>query len=177
MNFKIFALGLSVASSLFVGGCVVHENDGPVNDPRWDHQQHVSGGNYMIRSMSNNNLCMDVRGDQAKANQEVWLWDCHGKENQRYAWVDQPNNASNVRGIGGLCLDVHGAQTSDGTAVNLFPCGPDKPNQTWRYFEDGRIREVQSNKCLTVGSAAKDQQVVLSTCQRGNTNQQWALTQ
>jgi hypothetical protein len=177
MNLKTIALGLSFATSLFVGGCVVHEYDGPANDPKWDRQQHVSGGNYMIHAMTNNNLCFDVRGDKAATNQEVWIYGCHGKENQRFSFVDQPTNSSNITAVGGLCLDVSGAQASDGTPVNIFACGNDKPNQTFRYFEDGRIREVQTNKCLTVASVAQDARVVLSACQRGNQSQVWTLTQ
>ncbi len=168
---------LPVACALFALGCHVDVYHEPPHDPHADRLQHVVGGNYEIHPMSNGNLCFDVKGDKAAAGQEVWLYACHGKENQRWAFVDQPNNSSNITGVGGLCLDVQFAGTAEGTPVNVHPCGADQPNQTFRHFENGQIREVQSGKCLTVGAVAEDQQVRLGTCVEGNPGQVWTLTQ
>jgi hypothetical protein len=181
MHLNIMTFGLPfasvVVSALAVGGCVVKEYDGPAHDPHADRIQHVSGGNYEIHPSANQGLCFDVQGDKAAAHQEVWLYNCHGKENQRWAFVDKPNNSSNITGVGGMCLDVRGWQTADGAPVQIYACGADQANQTFRHFEDGRIREVQSNKCLTATSVAEKTQITLNTCQPGNQGQVFSLSQ
>ncbi len=90
---------------------------------------------------------------------------CQRQRNQRWNFVGAPNGANNVQGIGGLCLDVHGGSTADGARVNEFPCGNDKPNQTFRYHQNGHIREVQSNKCLTVNPISSGSALFLQTCE------------
>ncbi len=37
----------------------------------WTNVQPVAGANHVIRSQSNQSLCLDVKGAQAAANQEV----------------------------------------------------------------------------------------------------------
>jgi hypothetical protein len=183
MQTRLISFTLPVACALFtlgtltLAGCRVDKYDAPAHDPNADRVQHVVGGNYEIHPMSSAGLCFDVRGDKAAANQEVWLYNCHGKENQRWAFVDKPNNASNVTGVGGLCLDVRGWQTAEGTPVNVYPCGADQANQTFRHFADGQIREMQSGKCVGVASVAEGQRLTLSTCVEGNAGQVWTLTQ
>jgi hypothetical protein len=164
-------------ATLGATGCHVDVYHDPPHDPHSDRLQHVVGGNYEIHPLSSQGLCLDVRGDKAAANQEVWLYACHGKENQRWAFVDKPNSSSNITGVGGLCLDVTGWQTAEGTPVNIHPCGADQANQTFRHFENGQIREVQSGKCLGVASVAEGQRLVIGSCVEGAPGQVWALTQ
>jgi hypothetical protein len=172
-----FASIVFALAALGTAGCVVNEYHGQADDPHAGKLQHVTGNNYEIHPRANAGLCLDVRGDQAKAGQEVWLYNCHGKENQRWAFVDAPNNSSNIKGVGGLCLDVAGSNTADGTPTNLYTCGPSQPNQTFRHFENGQLREVQSGKCLTVGGIAEGQQLKIATCAEGNESQVWTMTQ
>ncbi len=155
-------------------GCVVTTYPGP-NDPKWNNVEHVAGANRVIRSQSNQDLCLDVKGDKAAANQEVQVYTCHFKENQRWNFVDAPNGASNIQGIGGLCLDVQNASTADGSRVHEYPCGNDKPNQTFRYHQNGHIREVQSNKCLTVNPIASGSPLFLQSCDPLNQGQYWVI--
>ena len=176
MQTRLISFGLPVACALFTFGTVGCHVD-VYHDPPPEKIQHVVGGNYEIHPSTNNGLCFDVRGDKAAANQEVWLYNCHGKENQRWAFVDKPDNSSNITGVGGLCLDVRGWETAEGTPVNVYPCGADQKNQTFRHFDNGEIREVQSHKCLTVASVAEGQQLRIGTCTVGNAGQVWALTQ
>ena len=180
MHNRLISFSLPLAYAVFAFGtvgCHVDVYHDPPHDPHSDRIEHVVGGNYEVHPLSNNGLCLDVRGDKAAANQEVWLYGCHGKENQRWAFVDKPNNSSNITGVGGLCLDVRGWQTAEGTPVNVYACGADQANQTFRHFENGQIREVQSGKCLGVGSVAEGQRLVIGTCVEGNAGQVWALTQ
>ena len=178
--FVRFASAVGATSALLgllTLGCRVDVYHDPPHDPHGDRQQHVVGGNYMVHPLSSQGLCWDVRGDKAAANQEVWLYNCHGKENQRWAFSDKPNNSSSITGVGGLCLDVRGWQTAEGTPVNISGCGADQANQTFRHFENGQLREVQSGKCVTVASLAEGQRLVLASCSEGNQGQVWSLTQ
>ena len=172
MHFKDFAIGLPLCA-LALGGCVVNTYSGA---PYTGKLEKVTGANYVIHSLANMNLCFDVTGDKAAANQQVALSPCHGRENQRFAFVDQPDGASNITTIGGLCLDVHARGTADGTPVDIFACGNDQPNQVFRHFQDGRIHEVQSHKCLTASPVAGTP-ITLATCDRDNQAQVWQLTQ
>jgi len=172
MNFKHFAVGLPL-SVLLLGGCTVNTYSGTAYQGKL---QRVTGPNYVLHAYTTPNLCMDVSGDKANGGQPVALSPCHGRENQRFAFVDKPDGASNITTIGGMCLDVQRAGTADGTPIDIYTCGNDKPNQTFRHFEDGRIHEVQSHKCLTA-QPAPGTPVTLAVCDRDNQAQVWTLTQ
>jgi hypothetical protein len=171
-NFVVCALATSAC--LAASGCVVHEYHA---NPYAGKPQKVTGANYVIHASSNQNLCLDVQGDKAAANQGVGLFTCHGKENQRFTFVDQPQGTSSITTIGNLCIDVHGGGVADGTPVDVFPCGNDQPNQVFRHFEDGRIHEVHSQKCLTANPVAQGTRLALYTCDTANDAQVWVLTQ
>ena len=73
----------------------------------------------------------------------------------------------------GLCLDVQGASTSPGTAVDIYSCNG-QANQQWNVNANGTITGVQSGLCLDVTGAgtANGTAVELWTC-NGGSNQQW----
>jgi hypothetical protein len=170
---RTFLLMLPVSFAV-LSGCVVTTYPGP-GDPKWNNVEQVVGPNHVIRQQSNQNLCLDVSSGKAVANQEVQAWNCTFNTNQRWNWVTAPNGASNIQGIGNLCLDVYGGSTADGTPVNEYPCGNDKPNQTFRYHQNGHIREVQSNKCLTVNPIAAGSPLILQSCDANNQGQYWVI--
>jgi hypothetical protein len=172
MHFKYFAAGLPLAA-LMLGGCTVNTYSGSAYQGKL---QKVTGANYVLHAYQVPTLCVDVSGDKANAGQAVTLSNCHGKENQRFAFVDKGGDASSITTIGGMCLDVQRAATADGTPLDIYPCGNDKPNQTFRHFEDGRIHEVQSHKCLTAAPLAGTP-ITLAACDRDNQAQVWTLTQ
>ena len=171
MRTSLLILPISFA---VLSGCVVTTYPGP-NDPKWTNVQPVAGANHVIRSQSNQSLCLDVKGDKAASNQEVEVFSCNFNANQRWNFVGAPNGASNLQGVGGLCLDVQGGSTADGARVNEFPCGNDKPNQTFRYHQNGHIREAQSNKCLTVNPISSGSALFLQTCDPLNQGQYWVI--
>ena len=59
--------------------------------------------------------------------------------------------AGQITGIGGKCLDVAGANTANGTAVQLWTCNGTAA-QNWNVGTDGTIRAL--GKCLDVTSAS-----------------------
>ncbi|WP_269786394.1 ricin-type beta-trefoil lectin domain protein [Streptomyces guryensis] len=74
-------------------------------------------------------------------------------------------------GIAGKCLDVNGANTADGTAIQIWSCG-DSANQLWSAYTDGTLRSM--GKCLDAAGGATDNgtKVQLWACHSG-ANQVW----
>ncbi len=73
----------------------------------------------------------------------------------------------------GLCLDVVGQGTANGTAVQVWSCSG-SANQQWTY--DGTNLRVYGNMCLDVagGGTANGTPLQIWQCSAGDTNQVWA---
>jgi hypothetical protein len=76
-----------------------------------------------------------------------------------------------VRGLAGKCLDVSGANTADGTKIQLYTCN-NTTAQNWA-IQSGTLRSL--GKCLDVagGDTANGTKVQLYTC-NGSGAQTWA---
>jgi Glycosyl hydrolases family 31/Ricin-type beta-trefoil lectin domain/Domain of unknown function (DUF5110)/Carbohydrate binding module (family 35) len=76
-----------------------------------------------------------------------------------------------VTGAGGLCLDVRGGATTDGTAAQLDTCDHSAAQQI-SYKSDDTVQVL--GKCLTVGGdgAADNSPVAIGTCS-GAATQKW----
>ncbi|GGV64264.1 endo-1,4-beta-xylanase [Streptomyces thermoviolaceus] len=72
----------------------------------------------------------------------------------------------------GRCLDVSGAGTADGTAVQLYDCHGGT-NQQWTYTDAGEFR-VYGNKCLDAGGTGNGTRVQIYSCWGGD-NQKWRV--
>ncbi|MEU6251228.1 lectin [Streptomyces sp. NPDC047043] len=79
-----------------------------------------------------------------------------------------------ITGLAGKCLDVAGANSADGTAVQLYDCNGTAAQQ-WTVGSDGTIRAL--GKCLdaTGNSTADGAKVQLWSCS-GGANQKWTVT-
>ncbi|GLX94111.1 ricin-type beta-trefoil lectin domain protein [Herbidospora sp. NBRC 101105] len=79
-----------------------------------------------------------------------------------------------ITGFGGKCIDVAGASTANGAAVQLYTCNGTAAQQ-WTRPGDGTVRAF--GKCLDVTgqSTANGAQLQLWTC-GGTANQQWTYT-
>jgi glucosylceramidase len=79
-----------------------------------------------------------------------------------------------ITGLAGKCIDVAGANSADGTAVNLYDCNGSTAQQ-WSRPGDGTVRAL--GKCLDVanGSTADGAVTQLYTC-NGSAAQQWTYT-
>src|SRR5258707_10274728 len=77
-----------------------------------------------------------------------------------------------ITGYGGKCVDVSGANSANGTQVQLWTCNGTTA-QSWTVGTDGTIRAL--GKCLDVsaGSTANGAKVQLWDC-NGTGAQQWA---
>lgn len=80
-----------------------------------------------------------------------------------------------ITGIGGMCVDVAGAGTADGTPIQLHHCNGG-PAQSWTMGADGTVRAL--GKCLDVSGAgtADGTPVQLWDC-NGTAAQQWVYTE
>jgi alpha-galactosidase len=114
--------------------------------------------------------CLDVRGGVAGPGAPVILWDCHGRENQR--WTMEPDGT--VRGIAGMCLDAYGGASANGTEVGIFACHG-RENQLWTLRSDGYLRGI-GGKCVTAEGPAVENltRLVLWDC-TGKANQHWQI--
>ncbi|WP_367318423.1 ricin-type beta-trefoil lectin domain protein [Streptomyces sp. HUAS ZL42] len=74
-------------------------------------------------------------------------------------------------GIAGKCMDVNGAGTADGTAVQIWSCHGGA-NQLWSLYTDGTLRSM--GKCLDAagGNTANGTKVQIWSC-HGGANQVW----
>lgn len=61
-----------------------------------------------------------------------------------------PGRTGPIRGYGGKCVDVSGANTANGTAIQLWTCNGTNAQQ-WTVGTDGTIRAL--GKCMDVTSA------------------------
>ncbi|MFI0801441.1 glucosylceramidase [Amycolatopsis lurida] len=77
-----------------------------------------------------------------------------------------------ITGPGGKCVDVAGANSANGTAVQLYDCNGSSAQQ-WSFQADGTVRAL--GKCLDVTgmSTADGAQLQLWDC-AGGPNQRWA---
>ncbi len=79
-----------------------------------------------------------------------------------------------ITGLGGKCIDVAGANSANGTAVQLYDCNGSGAQQ-WTVGADGTLTAL--GKCLDVTgqSTADGAQLQLWDC-GGTANQRWAAT-
>ncbi|WP_084959381.1 PQQ-dependent sugar dehydrogenase [Thermoactinospora rubra] len=83
------------------------------------------------------------------------------------------SGAGPITGVGGKCVDVSGANTADGTKIQLWTCNGTGAQQ-WSRPGDGSIRAL--GKCMDVKGAnsANGTVVQLYTC-NGTNAQKWTL--
>ncbi len=88
-------------------------------------------------------------------------------------WIHQPVAAGGRvgSGIAGKCLDVNGADPTDGTAVQLWDCNGGNA-QWWSAFPDGTLRAL--GKCLdaTLNGTDNGTRTEIWDC-NGGANQVW----
>ncbi|MFH8336801.1 RICIN domain-containing protein [Streptomyces sp. AM6-12] len=79
-----------------------------------------------------------------------------------------------IRGLAGKCVDVAGANSANGTPVQLYDCNGTAA-QSWTVGSDGTIRAL--GKCLDVtGQGTADGSTVQLWDCTGGANQKWTVT-
>jgi hypothetical protein len=89
-----------------------------------------------------------------------------------YCVPPPPPGSGQIVGVhSGKCVDVKGANTKDGTPIQLYTCNGTAA-QSWKLYPDGTLRAL--GKCMDVQYArtANGSLLGLNTC-HGAGNQQW----
>ncbi|MFJ3089474.1 ThuA domain-containing protein [Streptomyces sp. NPDC086838] len=83
--------------------------------------------------------------------------------------------AGRITGYGGKCVDIAGASTANGAAVQLYDCNGSGA-QVWQHRSSGELFNPASGKCLdaTGPSSANGTRLQIWTCYAA-ANQQWTL--
>jgi outer membrane protein OmpA-like peptidoglycan-associated protein len=126
----------------------------------------------VIHPAGGDGFCVDDNGSGVKDGNLVFLWACHGHNNQHWTFLPGPDGTDWITGLGGKCLDVK-ADASDKGATDLFTCTA-APNQLFKHYADGRIHDG-TDKCLTATAAAKGAPIILTPCDPGNASQVWTV--
>jgi glucosylceramidase len=103
-----------------------------------------------------------------------------GRTSATFTWSGTQGNGGGIgktgpiTGLGGKCIDVAGANSANGTAVQLYDCNGSGAQQ-WTVGTDGTLKAL--GKCLDVTgqSTADGAQLQLWDC-GGTANQKWAAT-
>ncbi|GAA2215043.1 glycoside hydrolase family 16 protein [Nonomuraea monospora] len=80
-------------------------------------------------------------------------------------------SSGQITGYGGKCVDVAGANSANGTAVQLWDCNGTGA-QSWAWNADGSVRALGKCMDVTSGSTANGAQVQLYDC-NGTGAQRW----
>jgi glucosylceramidase len=92
-----------------------------------------------------------------------------------FTWRGTPGNGGGaITGVAGKCIDVAGASSADGAAVQLYSCNGTAAQQ-WSRPGDGTLRAL--GKCLDIKDRGTTDgtQLQLWTCS-GTPNQKWTYT-
>lgn len=119
-----------------------------------------------IRTQSG--MCLDVSGGNPRPGTLVQLYQCHGRENQRFSW----GRGGELVTPGNLCLDIANANSGEGARLVVWNCSG-APNQRW-IARGNTIVSRMHGKCLDVfeGKFRNGQPVVMWSC-NGGPNQRW----
>jgi glucosylceramidase len=79
-----------------------------------------------------------------------------------------------ITGIAGKCVDVAGASTANGTAIQLFDCNGTNA-QRWTVAADGSLQALGKCMDIVAGGTANGTQVQLFDC-NGTGAQRWTAT-
>lgn len=92
-------------------------------------------GNYYKNRFQHSTKCMDLKQESTASGALVLQFDCHGRANQRLAWVDRGNHDFSLKfKHSGLCVDVENGSTADGAKVVQRPCNSAANSQKFTWF-------------------------------------------
>lgn len=135
----------------------------------------VHGNHFMVRSALDRSYCIDASLDKAQEGRGVYIYKCHGRDNQRWTFTDGANGDSAIVGLEGRCLDIRGRSVKDNTPAQLWRCHYGA-NQQFQVTPKGQIRELQSGKCLTIDNRPGNRKPVFIDECDGNKAQLWVLS-
>lgn len=108
---------------------------------------------------------------------ESFTYSLPARTSATFTWSGTPSGGpptGPITGIAGKCVDVAGAGTANGTAIQLFDCNGTTA-QRWTAAPDGSLRAL--GKCMDIasGGTANGSRVQLFDC-NGTGAQRWTAT-
>ncbi|KAJ7199780.1 hypothetical protein GGX14DRAFT_572494 [Mycena pura] len=170
-----FATKCLTASSLSNGAPVVIESCGASATPL--NSWTISGGTGERGQISTNGFCLDVAAD-------VQVWQCSPGDIDT-AQLFTLTSGSNIQWNGGSnnkCIDVTGANLSNGNIVQILDCDTNNSNQQFKSIETVPIlfamqvpapSPVSPPNCITAASASASANapITIAPCTSSFTNQ------
>jgi hypothetical protein len=117
---------IDISGGSQTNGTAVQEYDAWGGDPQKLVLKDAGKGNVKLTMKANNNKCVGPKGHAKVAGTKLEVQDCNGGDDQ--AWITGETAAGSgvfmlkVVGAPGLCLDVAGAGTANGTAMQIMSC-------------------------------------------------------
>jgi len=107
------------------GSVIVQRSCSPGNQAQNWAPINTTGSTYEFLNQASG-MCLDVRGGAARGT-PIDQWPCGNISNVHWSWPHSfPDSfwplTSQVAGSSGFCLDVPGASTQDGLAMQLYTC-------------------------------------------------------
>jgi glucosylceramidase len=125
------------------------------------------------------NTTGSTQGVRVNWGNQSFTYNLPTRTSATFTWSGSPGSGGGggtgqITGLGGKCVDVAGANSANGTAVQLYDCNGSTA-QRWTVGTDGTIRAL--GKCLDVsgGSTADGAVVQLWDC-NGSGAQSWQVT-
>ncbi|GAA0433333.1 glucosylceramidase [Acrocarpospora corrugata] len=111
---------------------------------------------------------------------QSFVYSLPGRTTATFTWSGTPGSGNPggggtpITGLAGKCVDIAGASSADGAAVQLYTCNGTAAQQ-WTRPGDGTLRALGKCLDLTAHGTANGTQAQLWTC-TGAANQQWTYT-
>ncbi|MFI6781577.1 RICIN domain-containing protein [Micromonospora sp. NPDC050276] len=125
-------------------------------------------GNRLVGVASNR--CLDVSAPDSPDPVRLRIWDCRDDRARNQLWAMRSDGSVQ---LGGRCLDVLGASSDAGAAIQLTTCNTTPAQQF--ALTDGQLVNAHSGMCLgTAGQSTANGAVIEQRSCGGGTNQlQW----
>lgn len=96
----------------------------------------LGGGDFMIRSADDDDLCLDVPGFNYASGQDLQLFPCNGGNNQKWTIFNHDGDSATIRpkDATGLCVDVENGVKTEQATIQIFSCHGGS-NQAWRFHD------------------------------------------
>ncbi len=123
----------------------------------------------LIHPVGHEKLCMDY----STRRDALHLFGCHGRKNQRWTAEEDVGGAIRLMSGEGGCVIVQGTTRDGDPALTLGGCGT--MASRFRHFEEHRLEETQTGKCVGARRVEKGMMLGLEVCDASSPGQSWAL--
>jgi len=153
-----------------------NSNSGNSNSGNSGSSSTPSG--YKALVARNSNKCIDIFGAEKEAGANVQQYDCHGKDNQAFEFVNEKDGWFQIKAKdSGLCLDVQGYSNENGANIIQWDCkSRNSENQQFQMVNQGggwySLKAKHSNHCLDINAASMDNGANLEQYQCNNQGNQ-----